>query len=53
VKDRRATFFLLAAVLCLVLVPVAQERFRNLTLGVGGVYLLLSLASYLDFRSRH
>ena len=52
-RDRRATFFFLAAVLCFALVPLADARFRNLTLGVGGVYVLLSLASYLDFRSRH
>ena len=52
-RDERAMFFLLASVICFVLVPLAAERFRNLTLAVGGVYVLLSLASYLDFRSRH
>jgi hypothetical protein len=52
VRDRRATFFLLAAVVCFALVPLAEARFRNLTVAVGVVYVLLSLASYLDFRSR-
>ena len=51
-QDKRAVFFLLAAALCAVLVPLAQDRFRTLTAAVGTVYLVLSLASYLDFRSR-
>jgi hypothetical protein len=53
VKDRRASFFALAALVCFALVPVADERFRSLTIWVGIVYVLLALASYLDFRSRH
>jgi hypothetical protein len=53
VRDRRATFFALAAVVCFALIPVAEARFRNLTAAVGIVYLLLALASFLDFRSRH
>jgi hypothetical protein len=52
VKDRRAQFFTLAALLCLVLVPLADDKYRELTAGVGAVYLVLALASYLDFRSR-
>ncbi|HJR24322.1 MAG TPA: hypothetical protein VJ804_02535 [Acidimicrobiales bacterium] len=51
-RDRRASFFLLAALVCFALTPLAEARFRNLTLAVGTVYVLLSLASYLDFRSR-
>jgi hypothetical protein len=50
--DRRAVFFLLVAGLCFLLTPVADARFRNLTLGLGGVYVLLGLASFLDHRSR-
>ena len=50
--DRRAAFFLLAATVCFVLVPVAEARFRNLTIGVGVTYALLALASHLDARSR-
>ena len=52
-RDRRATFFALAAVVCFALVPLAEARFRNLTVAVGVVYILLAVASFLDFRSRH
>jgi hypothetical protein len=50
--DRRALFFLLAAAVCVLLLPLAEARFRNLTTGVAVVYALLALASYLDHRSR-
>jgi hypothetical protein len=50
--DRRARFFLLAALLCVVLVPLADDQFRTLTLGVAVTYLLLALASFLDARGR-
>ena len=50
--DRRAWFFALAALVCFALAPVAEARFRNLTVAVGAVYLLLAVASWLDFRSR-
>ena len=53
VSDRRALFFLLAAVVCVLLLPLAGAQYRDLTLGVGGVYVLLAMASYLDHRSRH
>jgi hypothetical protein len=52
VRDRRALFFLVAAVVCVALLPLAEARYRNLTLGLAGVYVLLAVASYLDFRSR-
>jgi hypothetical protein len=52
VSDRRAVFFLLAAVVCFALVPLAEDEYRELSVGVGVVYLLLALASALDFRSR-
>jgi hypothetical protein len=52
VRDRRAWFFALAAVACFALVPLAEARFRNLTTAVGAVYVILAIASYLDFRSR-
>jgi hypothetical protein len=45
-------FFLLAALLCFVLVPLAEDKYRELTVGVGVVYVVLALASALDFRSR-
>jgi hypothetical protein len=51
-SDRRARFFLLAAVVCVLLVPLADHQFRTLTLGVAATYVLLALASYLDHRSR-
>jgi hypothetical protein len=52
VKDRRALFFLAAALVCVALWPVAEAKYRSLTLGLAGVYVLLAAASYLDFRSR-
>ena len=51
-RDKRARFFLLAALVCLILIPLADHQFRALTLGVAVTYLLLAVASYLDFRSR-
>jgi hypothetical protein len=51
-SDRRAQFFLLAAAVCVALVPLAGDRFRNLTIGVGVVYVLLAIASALDHNSR-
>lgn len=50
--DKRAQFFLLAAVVCAVLVPLAEDRFRNLTVGVAITYLVLAAASWLDHRGR-
>jgi hypothetical protein len=52
VRDRRAVFVAIAAAVCVVLVPVADDKYRELTTGVGVAYVLLALASALDFRSR-
>ena len=52
-RDKRAQFFLLAALVCLALVPLADAAYKQVTLGVAVTYLVLALASYLDFRSRH
>lgn len=52
-SDKRAQFFLLAALVCAGLVPLADHRFRNLTVGVSITYVVLALASFLDYRSRH
>jgi len=52
-KDKRAQFFLLAALVCFVLVPLAHDDYRTITGGVGVTYVLLALASALDHRSRH
>jgi hypothetical protein len=51
-SDKRAQFFLLAAVVCALLVPVAHDRFRSLTIGVAVTYVLLAGASWLDHNSR-
>lgn len=50
--DRRAVFFLLAAGLCALMVPITpgSERIVGIVLVV--VYLALAVASHLDFRSR-
>ena len=45
--DRRAAFFLLASVVCLALAPVAGDN-AWVALTVAAVYLLLSVASWLD-----
>jgi hypothetical protein len=52
-RDKRAQFFLLASLVCVLLLPLAQETYRTITLGVAITYLVLALASYLDFRGRH
>jgi Phosphate transporter family len=49
--DRRAAFFLLASVVCLALAPVAGDN-AWVALTVAAVYLLLSVASWLDAWSR-
>jgi hypothetical protein len=52
VNDKRAQFFLLAALVCTILVPLAPEDFRTITVGVAVTYVVLALASYLDHRSK-
>jgi predicted small integral membrane protein len=50
--DRRALFFLGAALVCLVLVPLTPADLRWFALVLSAVYLLLAVASALDNRSR-
>jgi hypothetical protein len=50
--DRRALFFLFAAAVVAALIPVTNEEFRFVPIGLAVVYVLLALASYLDHRSR-
>ncbi|HEY7583261.1 MAG TPA: hypothetical protein VIB78_06545 [Acidimicrobiia bacterium] len=50
--DRRALFFLFAAAVVSALIPVTNEEFRFVPIGLAVVYVLLALASYLDHRSR-
>jgi hypothetical protein len=49
--DRRATFFLVAALVCVLLVPVTDDD-RWVPIVTAIVYVLLALASFLDARSR-
>lgn len=49
--DRRAVFFLGAAVACFVLSNFAED-YTRVAIGLGIVYVLLSVASWLDHRSR-
>jgi hypothetical protein len=51
VIDRRAVFFFAAAVVCFLLVPVA-DGYAWVSTTVGGVYVALGLGSWLDARSR-
>ncbi len=50
--DRRVPFFVFAGVVCFLLILVAPAEFRGLAAGVGGVYLVLALLSFLDDRGR-
>lgn len=50
--DRRALFFLGAAVVCLALTPLTPSEFRWFALTLAGVYLVLAAGSALDNRSR-
>ena len=52
-SDKRAQFFILTALVCFALVPVAQDTYREITAIVGITYVLLAAASWLDHRSRH
>jgi hypothetical membrane protein len=50
--DRRALFFMVAAAVCLVLVPVTPSDLRWFTLALAVVYVLLAIGSALDNWSR-
>ena len=50
--DRRAVFFVVAAVACALLIPITDDAFRWVPIATSIVYLLLALASFLDARSR-
>jgi len=51
-NDKRALFFVLVALVCLALVPLAADDYKRITLGVSVTYAVLALASYLDHRTR-
>jgi hypothetical protein len=51
--DRRAVFFLGAAVVCALLIPVTEGEHRWVPIALAVVYVLLALASWADARGRH
>jgi hypothetical protein len=50
--DRRALFFLAAAVVCALLIPVAEPDQRWVPIALSIVYAVLALASWVDARGR-
>ena len=50
--DRRALFFLIAAVVCAVLIPVTEPDQRWVPISLTVVYALLAVASWADSRGR-
>jgi hypothetical protein len=50
--DRRAVFFLGAAIVCGVLIPITETEQRWVPISLSIVYALLSLASWADTRGR-
>jgi len=50
--DKRALFFLGAAGLCLLILPVTPDTYRTVGIILVIAYLVLALASWLDYRSR-
>lgn len=51
--DRRAIFFLVAAVVAAALYPATDARHRWVCIALPVVYVLLAAGSALDARSRH
>jgi hypothetical protein len=50
--DRRFVFFLIGAVVCFALTPVALPEHRYVAMAASGVYLLLAILSALEAVSR-
>jgi hypothetical protein len=50
--DKRAQFFFGAAVACFLVAPVGLAEYREIAIGVGVLYLVFALLSFLDHRSR-
>jgi hypothetical protein len=50
--ERRVIMFAVLAVVCFVLVPFADESYRNVPLVTGCVYVVLALLFLLDWWSR-
>jgi uncharacterized membrane protein YqjE len=51
-RDRRALVFLIFAVVCALLIPVAEPAHRWVAAATGIAYLVLAAASALDAWSR-
>jgi hypothetical protein len=52
VKDRRAWFFVVAALVCVLLVPLADPQHRWVAWTTGAAYVVLAVLSALDDWSR-
>lgn len=50
--DRRAVFFVGAAIVCAILIPVTQEEQRWVAAVLSIVYFVLAVASWADKRTR-
>ncbi len=50
--DRRAAFFLAAAAVSALLIPITEERDRWVPTALAVVYVLLAIASWADRRTR-
>jgi hypothetical protein len=50
--DRRALFFLAAAIVCAMLIPVTESGQRWVPVFLSIVYTVLAVASWADFHSR-
>jgi len=50
--DRRAVFFLVAALVCALLIPATDDEFRWVPIATSIVYVVLAVASFLDAWSR-
>jgi len=50
--DKRALFFLAAAGLCVLILPVTPDSYRTVGIVLVIAYLALALASWLDYRGR-
>jgi hypothetical protein len=50
--DRRAAFFLLAAVVAAILAPITEAEHRWVPVGLSIIYVVLAVASWADRRGR-
>jgi hypothetical protein len=51
--DRRALFFISAAMVCALLVPITPRSLRYVGIWLCGAYIVLAFLSFLDNHSRH